>query len=176
MPLKWKEQDVTAGMAPWIAKRGKMQLFVQPWYGDGIKWRGIIQHPRWTLVLTEPFSDTGEAMRAVEAMAENMRGSIGAKETSKEKGKRVKHEKLGKPLPYGVAHTILRTLDAGNSRQWNDSRKLVAILGSGWQEETVVAFLHNLRQEGLVETRPPAKYLPYWCARLTPEGRKVARQ
>jgi hypothetical protein len=70
--VEWTEQKVSAGMAPWTAEWGKLTLFVQPWYGDGIKYRGIIQHSDWTLTLTERFENLKAARRAVELMARNV--------------------------------------------------------------------------------------------------------
>lgn len=76
--IEWTEQKVSAGMAPWLARVGRwLTLFVQPWYGDGIKWRGIIQHPDWTLTLKERFSDREKATAAVEEMAEKIRNPLG---------------------------------------------------------------------------------------------------
>jgi hypothetical protein len=72
MKPNWSEQKVSAGMAPWVAKLSEvpLTLFVQPWYGDGIKWKGIIQHPEWTLTLKKPFPNMREAMVAVEEYAD----------------------------------------------------------------------------------------------------------
>jgi hypothetical protein len=72
MSIEWTEQKVSAGMAPWIAEWGKLTLFVQPWYGDGVKYRGIIQHPDWTLTLKERFLDKETAMKYVESVSRNI--------------------------------------------------------------------------------------------------------
>jgi hypothetical protein len=75
MKPNWSEQKVSAGMAPWIAKLAgvPLTLFVQPWYGDGINWRVIIQHHDWTLTLKKRFSDRGTAAEAAVDMAQKLR-------------------------------------------------------------------------------------------------------
>lgn len=67
--LQWIEQSVTAGRAPWMADLDRLRLFVQPWYGDGIKYRGIIHHPLWVLTLRTRFTDLEMAQYSVEVMA-----------------------------------------------------------------------------------------------------------
>jgi len=67
--VEWIEQVVTAGMAPSIAKIESLTLFVQPWYGDGVNYRGIIKHDDWTLTLTARFRDLNSAKKAVEHAA-----------------------------------------------------------------------------------------------------------
>ena len=69
MSLEWKEQVVSHGRAPWIAFMGNMTLFVQPWYGDGIDYRGIIQHESWTFTIKKKFKTLSEAKEAVEQIA-----------------------------------------------------------------------------------------------------------
>lgn len=74
MTLKWEEVP-GQGMNPWRAKLGPgigdMTLFVQPYYGDGIKWRGIIQHAEWTLTLKKTWTQREDAQVTVEMVARN---------------------------------------------------------------------------------------------------------
>jgi hypothetical protein len=68
--MKWEEVP-GQGMNPWMAKLGELILFVQPYYGDGIKWRGIIQHDEWTLTLKKIWSQREDAQVIVEMVARN---------------------------------------------------------------------------------------------------------
>lgn len=77
MSLEWKEQPVTHGLAPWITKLGSITLFVQSWYGDGINYRGIIQHKDWTLTIKRKFKILSEAKEAVEQIAKILDTTIG---------------------------------------------------------------------------------------------------
>jgi len=75
--LDW-QQPTGVGQLPWIARVATLTLFVQPWYGDGIKYRGIVKHPEWTLTLDAQFTDLQLAMRAMEQWAERLQGLEGA--------------------------------------------------------------------------------------------------
>lgn len=68
--MKWEEVP-GQGMNPWYSKLGELTLFVQPYYGDGIKWRGIIQHAEWTLTLKKSWSQREDAQVTVEMVARN---------------------------------------------------------------------------------------------------------
>jgi hypothetical protein len=72
--LKWEEQFVNAGCAPHIAVLEPMKLFVQPIYADGFKYKGIIQHPDWTMTLNKRWADLNKAKDAVEHMANKLHG------------------------------------------------------------------------------------------------------
>lgn len=72
MRCNWVEQKVTNGLAPWIAEDGVMQLFAQPWYGDGTNYRGIVKHREWTLTLSQRFRTLGLCQWFVELAAEKM--------------------------------------------------------------------------------------------------------
>ena len=65
MDIKWSRVRVEQGEAPWTATLGEMTLSVQPWYGDGINYRGIIQHENWTFTLKYRFTDLEVAKTAV---------------------------------------------------------------------------------------------------------------
>lgn len=49
-----------------------LQLCVQPYYGDGIHWKGIIKHADWTVTLHRRFSDMPLAMIKTEDMAKKL--------------------------------------------------------------------------------------------------------
>jgi hypothetical protein len=65
--VEWKRQEVTAGLAPWVAtmEGGDLELFVQPWYGDGLNYKGIIQTSDWTVTLKERFKTLEKAQQAL---------------------------------------------------------------------------------------------------------------
>lgn len=70
--LQWEEQFVSAGCAPHIATLGSMKLFVQPIYADGFKFKGIIQHPDWTMTLSARWKELDKAKEIVERMSRKL--------------------------------------------------------------------------------------------------------
>jgi len=52
-----------------------LQLFVQPMCGDGIWFKAIIQHPKFTMVLKEQFRDLEKAQNECLEFAVRILGS-----------------------------------------------------------------------------------------------------
>lgn len=75
--MEWRKLDHhPAVSAPWEAEIGDMKLFCQPYYGDGVYYRGIIKHQRWTLTLSENFRTVEVCQRVTEKTAEKLRASL----------------------------------------------------------------------------------------------------
>ena len=55
--MGWVKQKTNQGHSPWVAEleNGELKLFVQPWYGDGVNYKGVIKTPEWTVTLHERF-------------------------------------------------------------------------------------------------------------------------
>ena len=73
--IKWTQVSCISGRPPWMAEWKNMTLFCQPWYGDGVKYRGIVRCSEWTLTLAENFTKLELAKEAVEAAASRMDSS-----------------------------------------------------------------------------------------------------
>jgi hypothetical protein len=70
--FEWKEVSCSLGRAPWIADKYDLSLSVQPYYGDGIWWKVIVQHSEWTFTLKAHFTSMKSAMLAAENWAEKL--------------------------------------------------------------------------------------------------------